>query len=237
MRLVPFCPPDLIQFCINCLTVRVSQLTTVVVVKVVHTYWNHLRVRNCKFCFAKSGCCQMSAALCPFLTLIKNLADHFPLRLINCLSCSDSSVCFSCADLLWNMVTFRKTVNMCTLSVCPYVLPGLEIPCLARYIPSSICVFLHSSLSLRSSPFSPNPPLLPSFPPCYPVKVIAIYRVGLICQSLPGILSMVTTGDRIGEGVFTSVRSWHSIESGADICITGPDKRRMEWQKKADAVK
>lgn len=109
------------------------------------------------------------------------LLDYCFLSPINLLSCMDNSVCTSCSDVL--LVTFRKSVYMCTISMFSHAVPVLEIPCHAQYAPSSICMC--QSLFLSLSHNHPPPPLPPS-PSCHPVKVIAIYRVGLICQSHAG---------------------------------------------------
>lgn len=135
---------------------------------------------------------QPSVRLCRiiFLAVIIKL-DYCFQEVINCPPCFHNLVCFSYTD----SVTFRELVYMyITLNWCWKYHAQLNI----THHPS---VCLHSSFSLCSSPFS-HPPR-PSTPR-YTVKVIAIYRVGLICQSTTDILSVVRTGEPVGG--FSSVK-------------------------------
>lgn len=112
-----------------------------------------------------------------------------PVIKTNQLSRTDNWRCLSLTDLLWTMVTFRERQPLCASSLYAFsAVPGLEIPCHAQYVPSSICVHLLSPFFFPSLPPSLPPASLAS---CHPAKVIAIYWAGLICQSQPAILFML----------------------------------------------
>lgn len=99
---------------------------------------------------------------------------------INHISCTHQSGSSSFSDILLTMVTFRKAVFRCTVSACIVMLY------LGWKYRAMLGVSHHPSVCLS---VCPSKPLLPtSFALCHPVKVIAIYWVGVICQSQPDTL-------------------------------------------------